>query len=192
MGSLERFGSFFGVILIAWCIYIALENIESAAFVPKSEFPVFTSISDLMVKAVPYQADRLVEGQVEGPETVIPLGKNELVTFTKTGSVFRVTNGKATEIVNLGNKTRPLGASFAKNGDLYIADAVRGLLKVSEKDVEVVASSVGGSPILYCNDVDISTSGAVYFTDSTDIVPQPIEEGGSLLTIPLVLPYSTR
>ena len=169
--------------LLAWCLSVTLDNIGNAAFVPKHEFPVFASISVLRGLSVPYEAHRLVEGEVDGPETVIPIGNNQLMTFTKTGSISQISRtggGKIEKQVNLGGKTRPLGAAFSEDGDLYIADAVRGLLKVStENKVEVVASSVGGSPILYCNDVEVGTSsGAVYFTDSTDIAPQPVTENG--------------
>jgi hypothetical protein len=139
--------------------------------------PVFCQFSDLV--GSPYEARRLVEGKVDGPETVIPYG-DSLVTFTKTGSIFKITGDKADLMLQLEGETRPLGAAFSNDGtDLYVADAARGLLKVSGTNIDVVASSASGYPILYCNDVDVGQeSGAVYFTDSTDIAPQPIVEEG--------------
>ncbi|KAL9411493.1 hypothetical protein AB3S75_045152 [Citrus x aurantiifolia] len=66
---------------------------------------------------------------------------------------------------------RPLGLCFNKtNGDLYIADAYFGLLKVGPEGglATAVATQSEGIPFRFCNSLDIDQStGIVYFTDSS-------------------------
>ena len=86
----------------------------------------------------------------------------------------------AQEILDLG-VGRPLGAEFTRDGTLYIADSILGLIRVKRPEaagskVELVASRVlvdgHWSPINYADDVSIGKSGKVYFTDATDIGPE--------------------
>lgn len=66
---------------------------------------------------------------------------------------------------------RPLGLCFNKtNGDLYIADAYFGLLKVGPEGglATAVATQSEGIPFRFCNSLDIDQStGIIYFTDSS-------------------------
>ena len=66
---------------------------------------------------------------------------------------------------------RPLGLQFnIRTGDLYIADAYHGLLKVGPAggEAKVVAAKADGGAFTFVNGVDIDQStGDVYFTDSS-------------------------
>ncbi|WOK96809.1 protein STRICTOSIDINE SYNTHASE-LIKE 10 [Canna indica] len=66
---------------------------------------------------------------------------------------------------------RPLGLQFnKKKGDLYVADAYFGLMKVGPGDefAAPVAAGTHGVPFRFTNGLDIDEgSGAVYFTDSS-------------------------
>eukprot|EP00250_Pteridium_aquilinum_P008444 c17947_g1_i1 orf=87-1343(-) len=66
---------------------------------------------------------------------------------------------------------RPLGLRFNKRtGDLYIADAYLGLLSVGPNggQAESLAREVDdGSQLSFTNDLDITSDGSVYFTDSS-------------------------
>uniref|UniRef100_K3XPH7 Strictosidine synthase conserved region domain-containing protein n=1 Tax=Setaria italica TaxID=4555 RepID=K3XPH7_SETIT len=65
---------------------------------------------------------------------------------------------------------RPLGLRFHNNsGNLYIADAYMGLMRVGPNGGEatVLATEAGGAPLRFTNGVDIDqVTGDVYFTDS--------------------------
>ncbi|KAK7263488.1 hypothetical protein RJT34_31079 [Clitoria ternatea] len=66
---------------------------------------------------------------------------------------------------------RPLGLRFdKKTGDLYIADAYFGLLKVGPEGglATSLVTEAEGVPLRFTNDVDIDTEGNVYFTESSD------------------------
>lgn len=65
---------------------------------------------------------------------------------------------------------RPLGLRFnKKTGDLYIADAYFGLMKVGPEGgvATSLATAAEGVPFTFTNDLDIDDDGNVYFTDSS-------------------------
>ena len=63
-----------------------------------------------------------------------------------------------------------------------MADAARGLLRIGEdRAVSVVSKEANGTPILYCDDVDVGVSGRVYFTDASDVAPRPMSNHPELL-----------
>ncbi|XP_076937654.1 protein STRICTOSIDINE SYNTHASE-LIKE 3-like [Bidens hawaiensis] len=65
---------------------------------------------------------------------------------------------------------RPLGLRFdKKTGDLYIADAYFGLLKVGPEGglATPLVTEIEGIPLKFTNDLDIDDEGNIYFTDSS-------------------------
>ncbi|KAL2945526.1 Protein STRICTOSIDINE SYNTHASE-LIKE 3 [Bienertia sinuspersici] len=65
---------------------------------------------------------------------------------------------------------RPLGLRFnKKTGDLYIADAYFGLMKVGPEGgiATSLATEAEGVPLTFTNDLDVDDDGNVYFTDSS-------------------------
>nr|KYP43606.1 Adipocyte plasma membrane-associated protein [Cajanus cajan] len=65
---------------------------------------------------------------------------------------------------------RPLGLRFdKKSGDLYIADAYFGLMKVGPQGglATSITTEAEGVPLRFTNDVDVDTEGNLYFTDSS-------------------------
>jgi hypothetical protein len=72
---------------------------------------------------------------------------------------------------------RPLGLQFfAMTGDLYIADAYMGLMKVGPDggEAQVLATQAdGGAPFHFVNGLDVDqATGDVYFTDSSATYPR--------------------
>ncbi|CAH9083185.1 unnamed protein product [Cuscuta epithymum] len=65
---------------------------------------------------------------------------------------------------------RPLGLRFdRRTGDLYIADAYFGLLKVGPEGglATTLSSEAEGVPLTFTNDLDVDDQGNIYFTDSS-------------------------
>lgn len=65
---------------------------------------------------------------------------------------------------------RPLGLRFdKKTGDLYIADAYFGLLKVGPEGglATSLVTEAEGVPLRFTNDLDLDNEGNIYFTDSS-------------------------
>ncbi|KAF7037308.1 hypothetical protein CFC21_087910 [Triticum aestivum] len=71
---------------------------------------------------------------------------------------------------------RPLGVRFnRKTGELYIADAYLGLMKVGPEggEAQVLATEADGVPFHFLNGLDVDqATGDVYFTDSSTNYPR--------------------
>lgn len=64
---------------------------------------------------------------------------------------------------------RPLGLDFDQAGNLYIADALRGLLRyTTQGKLEVLSTEQGGRPYGFVDDVEVGPDGKVYFSDASD------------------------
>jgi sugar lactone lactonase YvrE len=103
-----------------------------------------------------------------GPEHIDFGPDGKLYTGVLSGAVLRMNaDGSATEtVVNTGG--RPLGFDFTADGQLVIADAIKGLLVLQlDGTLRVLADSVDGDPIRYADAVVIATDGRMYFTDAT-------------------------
>lgn len=88
-------------------------------------------------------------------------------------------DGSAQEVFS-ATGGRPLGMAFAADGQLIVADAVKGLLSVAPDGVfTVLATAVQGTPIKFPNAVVAAQSGKVYFTDSS-MRFAPAQWGGTL------------
>ncbi|MEM9172344.1 MAG: SMP-30/gluconolactonase/LRE family protein [Pseudomonadota bacterium] len=103
-----------------------------------------------------------------GPED-IAVGPDDLIyTATHDGDIIRIeTDGLVSVFANTGG--RPLGIEFAPDGNLYVADAYRGLLMIDRTgDVTLLTDQVDdGSSIRYADDVDIASDGRVFFSDAS-------------------------
>ncbi|SRR6266545_1136312 len=67
---------------------------------------------------------------------------------------------------------RPLGLAFAPNGNLIVADAIKGLLAIAP-DGSVTVLSTGSEGVLFgcTNDLDVAADGTIYFTDASSKFP---------------------
>jgi sugar lactone lactonase YvrE len=103
-----------------------------------------------------------------GPEHIDFGPDGRLYTGVLSGEVLRMnTDGSSLEtVVNTGG--RPLGFDFTADGQLVIADAIKGLLALQpDGTLRVLADSIDGDPIRYADAVVIATNGSMYFTDAT-------------------------
>lgn len=67
---------------------------------------------------------------------------------------------------------RPLGLAFDPNGNLIVADAIKGLLSIArDGSVTVLTTSADGVPFGCTNDLDVAADGTVYFTDASSKFP---------------------
>ncbi|XP_065867118.1 protein STRICTOSIDINE SYNTHASE-LIKE 3 [Euphorbia lathyris] len=130
--------------------------------------------------------------QIQGPESIAfdPLGRGPYTGIADGRIVFwdglkwtdfAYTSPNRSEICNpkpspssyLKNEHicgRPLGLRFdKKNGDLYIADAYLGLMKVGPEGgmATSLTTEAEGIPLGFTNDLDIDEQGNIYFTDSS-------------------------
>lgn len=103
----------------------------------------------------------------EGPEDYAVDANGQVYFSLLSGKIMRITANDQMEVfAETGG--RPLGLEFSPSGDLIVADAYKGLLAVSpEGAVSVLTDSVMGSKIRYADDVDITATGDIYFSDAS-------------------------
>ncbi|MEP5155239.1 SMP-30/gluconolactonase/LRE family protein [Planktotalea sp.] len=108
-----------------------------------------------------------INGRV-GPEDADVGADGKIYLASHDGEIMRIADdGTVTTFAQTDG--RPLGIEFADDGTLYVADAYRGLLAIDQNGQVTLLSdkTEDGSPILYADDVDIASDGAVYFSDAS-------------------------
>lgn len=111
---------------------------------------------------------RLAEGLGRGPESIAFDRMGRLVTGYEDGRIVRFArDGKnPTVIANTGG--RPLGLDYDLTGNLYVADAAKGLLRITpDGAVAALATEAEGGAFRFTNDLAVARTGVVYFTDSS-------------------------
>ena len=115
----------------------------------------------------------------EGPEHIAIGPDGKLYTTVASGKILRMAqDGSAQEtFANTGG--RVLGFDFDAQGQLIAADAVKGLLSISQEGkVSVLTEKVDGDPIRYADAVVVAKSGKMYFSDASTRFA-PAEWGGT-------------
>ncbi|WP_341237689.1 SMP-30/gluconolactonase/LRE family protein [uncultured Limnobacter sp.] len=133
----------------------------------------------------PYASNNLLEkAEVFGtynllqPESIAPGADGLLYTGMNTGEIVRfdpvklqVPKSPQTTPFDLiaNTKGRPLGLVFHPDGFLVVADAIKGLLKVTQQgEVSVLSTESQGLPFKFVDDVAVSADGRyAYFSDAS-------------------------
>ncbi len=104
-----------------------------------------------------------------GPEDAAVAPDGSVFVPTHSGKILKISmsNGAISTFATPGG--RVLGIEFSASGELYAADAYRGLLRIgADGGVTVLTNSTSdGSPIRYANDLDVARDGTVYFSDAS-------------------------
>ena len=67
---------------------------------------------------------------------------------------------------------RPLGLIFDREGNLIVADAIKGLLSVNKAgEVKLLADEADGEKFGCLNDLDVGADGTIYFTEASNKFP---------------------
>ncbi|MBT5071000.1 MAG: SMP-30/gluconolactonase/LRE family protein, partial [Porticoccaceae bacterium] len=102
-----------------------------------------------------------------GPEGLALKG-SEIYAATREGWIVRYNEGTGEQIKWVNTEGSPLGLVFDKENNLLIADAYKGLLKVTPSgELSVLTRSVNGTDIDYADDLDITADGKIYFSDAS-------------------------
>lgn len=111
---------------------------------------------------------RIMEGQGVGPEDMAFGANGKLYTGYIDGRVIEANvDGSAFRVVgNTGG--RPLGVAWLPDGTLAIADAAKGLLKMTLKGEQtVLATTANGLAFRFVDDLDVAADGTIYFSDAS-------------------------
>jgi sugar lactone lactonase YvrE len=104
-----------------------------------------------------------------GPEDVAIDASGRVLAGLEDGRILRISpDGRHVDtIAETGG--RPLGIEIDPDGDLLVCDARRGVLRVDPDTatVRTLVDSIGGAPMLFCNNGALGADGTAYFTDSS-------------------------
>jgi len=109
----------------------------------------------------------LAEGKLNGPEDIAVGNNGNVFTGLEDGRIVKISpDGEVVTFAETGG--RPLGLQWGPSGDLIVADGVRGLLTVNlEGKVTVLVPRAETVPLEMADDLDVSSSGLIYFSDAT-------------------------
>ncbi|KAK1313314.1 Strictosidine synthase 1 [Acorus calamus] len=109
---------------------------------------------------------KLGEGMLEGPEDVWVDKEGTLYTATRDGWIKRMHLNDSWEDWAKIDGGAALGITASASGGLIACDPVRGLLKVGEHGVTIIANEVDdGSKINFADAAIEASDGGVYFSD---------------------------
>jgi len=114
------------------------------------------------------QFDAMSLAGLTGPEALAVDEQGKLYATTHEGWIVRWLPGRdqAEKWVEVGG--RPLGLAFDAAGNLWIANAYKGLQKITPaKVVSLELSEFNGQTLAYPDDLAISSSGKIYFSDAS-------------------------
>src|SRR5712692_7296591 len=102
------------------------------------------------------------------PEDVAIDTQDRIYCGAADGRIFRFQpDGTRPEVfANTGG--RPLGLIFDHDGNLIVADAMKGLLSIArDGSISVLTTEAEGLPFRLTNDLDVAADGTIYFTDAS-------------------------
>ncbi|MEK6282289.1 MAG: SMP-30/gluconolactonase/LRE family protein [Acidobacteriota bacterium] len=115
---------------------------------------------------------RLSLGEGFAPEDVAIDSENRVYAGMDDGRIMRVQTDGTRHEVFANTHGRPLGLIFDSNGNLIVADAIKGLLTIAKDgSVNVLSTEADGVPFKCTNDLDVATDGTIYFTDASNKFP---------------------
>ncbi len=107
-------------------------------------------------------------GNDYGPEDFALTQNGTLAISSHSGAILLKKKGESAFYPWANTDGRPLGIEYDNKGNLIVADAHLGLLKInSSGKVSVLVDKANNTPVVYADDVDIAQNGNIYFTDAT-------------------------
>lgn len=116
--------------------------------------------------------ERISLGEGFAPEDVAIDAENRVYAGMDDGRIVRVQADGARHEVFADTRGRPLGMIFDANGNLIVADPIKGLLSIARDGTVGVLSTASDGVAFKCtNDLDVGSDGTIYFTDASNKFP---------------------
>lgn len=145
-------------------LFLHAPNIEPAPYAP----PIAPKMEGALRENSALSSVKLLaEGKLNGPEDIAVDNNGNVFTGLEDGRIVKISpDGEVVTFAETGG--RPLGLQWGPSGDLIVADGVRGLLTVNlEGKVTVLVPRAETVPLEMADDLDVSSSGLIYFSDAT-------------------------
>lgn len=106
------------------------------------------------------------------PEDVALDAENRIYAGLDDGRIMRLqADGTGPEVFS-DTHGRPLGLVFDADGNLIVADAIKGLLSIARDGaITVLTTAADGLAFGCTNDLDVAADGTIYFTDASHKFP---------------------
>lgn len=106
------------------------------------------------------------------PEDVALDADGRIYSGLDDGHIMRLqVDGTRPEVFS-NTHGRPLGLAFDPDGNLIVADAIKGLLSIApDGSIIVLTTSADGVTFGCTNDLDVAADGTIYFTDASRKFP---------------------
>lgn len=167
----KRFVLFALLLLVAVLLYLLLwpVPISPAVWNPPAAPPLS---GDYEKNSRLANVQRLSLGDGFAPEDIAIDSENRIYAGLDDGRIIRLQADGTRPELFANTQGRPLGMKFNAGGDLILADAIKGLLSISQDgSITVLSKQAGGEAILCANDLDIAADGTIYFTDASSKFP---------------------
>ena len=145
-------------------LFLHAPNIEPAPYAP----PIAPKMEGALRENSALSSVKLLaEGKLNGPEDIAVGNNGNVFTGLEDGRIVKISpDGEVVTFAETGG--RPLGLQWGPSGDLIVADGGRGLLTVNlEGKVTVLVPRAETVPLEMADDLDVSSSGLIYFSDAT-------------------------
>ncbi len=171
MSLKKRFGFVILLIVVVALAYLLLAPvpIAPAAWTPPTS-PGLTGqyAQNTRLSAV----QRLPLGDGHKPEDVAIDAEGKIYAGFEDGRIIVLQPDGTQPRVFADTHGRPLGLVFDREGNLIVADAIKGLLSVNKAgEVRVLADEADGAKFGCLNDLDVGADGTIYFTEASNKFP---------------------
>lgn len=169
---MKKLAGLLAVLLVAAAVYLTLtpSPIDPLAW----DAPAAPPLSGVMAPNQDLQqAELLGLGALAGPEDTAVDADGRIYAGLHDGRIVRLAaDGSVSLFADTGG--RPLGMDFDSDGNLIVADAYRGLLRIEPQgQVQVLSREADGLPFAFTDDLDIAGDGRIYFSDASSRFEQP-------------------
>jgi sugar lactone lactonase YvrE len=167
----RNIAAFILALIVATLIYLFLAPvpIAPAAWTPPAN-PGFNGPYEQNSRLAPVQ--RLSLGPGHAPEDVAVDADGKIYGGFEDGRIVQLTPDGTQPRVFANTQGRPLGLVFDREGNLIVADALKGLLSISKAgEVKLLANEADGAKFGALNDLDVGADGTIYFTEASHKFP---------------------
>ncbi|HKG61986.1 MAG TPA: SMP-30/gluconolactonase/LRE family protein [Pyrinomonadaceae bacterium] len=171
MSLKKRFGLVILLIIAAALAYLLLAPvpITPAAWTPAAA-PALTGQYAQNTRLSPVQ--KLSIGDGHKPEDIALDAEGRIYAGFEDGRIMVLQADGTQPHVFANTHGRPLGMIFDREGNLIVADAIKGLLSVNKTgEISVLAEEADGVKFGCLNDLDVGADGTIYFTEASSKFP---------------------
>lgn len=111
--------------------------------------------------------EHIFDGKCRGCEDVAVDSTGAIYGGSENGDIVKMTpEGKSSILTNTNG--RPLGLHIDHQGNLLVADAVKGLLSISQTGaITTLSTTHNDLPFLFTDDLETDDDGVIYFSDAS-------------------------